>query len=196
MDMVRLNQTHELRHPFIFNPNHIKGLKIKDASPKKVIQNHPELEPIINHLFSLIPNQKHLLVDINHTDFSKENLTCRNSDWHLDGRMIEDFPEHYAIWSAGEFRTKFMDQVIQASSEMLELTNPLSRFKIFHDLLGEDLKNDEMGFEVPEMTPITYTTFDFHKGRKVKTRTGDRFFIRVMSSNYIRPRPLRRLAQH
>jgi hypothetical protein len=56
--------------------------------------------------------------------------------------------------------------------------------------MQRDLENESGGFEIPNGTPVTYTTFDFHKGRRVFT-SARRTLIRVMSSDLIKPKPFR-----
>jgi hypothetical protein len=189
-DFVTLNQTSQLHAPFEFEwrGKGLEGIAVKDGSKGVVLKRYPQLEPLVEHLFGLLPDKKFKNVDVFHLDFSKESKTCKNADWHLDGKMLTESPEHYAIWCDGDYRTKFMHTPMQVEKDRIEAAQGFSRFVFFKEFLGKDLHNDELGEEVPNKTPISYTTFDFHKGRNVTAPEGERFFIRVMTSDFIAPK--------
>lgn len=185
---VVLNEGWALHPPFEFDYSNLKDLMVKDVSRKLVELKFPEMKPLLKHLFSLLPVKRFQLVDAFYLDFANHKKTCKNSDWHLDGKMLSSNMEHYAIWADGEYLTKFMIDTITVDKDLIEAAQGFSRFSFFKETLQSDFKNDEIGFELPVKTPISYTTYDFHKGRDIKSEIGFRFFVRVMSTDNIRPK--------
>lgn len=183
-----LNQTRKNHPEFNFDWQVLRGIGLKDCSRKVVERQYPEMKVLLDHLFSLIPQKKFALVDVFHLDFKDAQKTCVNSDWHLDGKMRVDNPEHYAIWAEGGCLTKFMVEPMVVCREEMESRNAFNRFAFFRKTLGSHFHDDDIGFEIIERQPISYTTFDFHKGRNIPTREGERFFCRVMTSDFFRPK--------
>lgn len=190
MEKILLNTSHVIQPKFDFNwkeQSSLHGIALKDSSAYAAMRAYPALTPLVEHLLSLLPKKRFMLLDCFHIDFSKQSLTCSNEAFHLDGRMKVDDLEEYAIWASGENRTVFMSEPIEVALEdVVPLGISPKRFRYFNELLGDKICDDQEGFEIPDSCPIVYN-LDFHKGRRATKPEGERFFCRVMASNYLRP---------
>lgn len=182
-----------LADEFKLNHNFIPaGTALKNHSRKMVERKFPEIKPLLDYLFTLLPERKkHEMVDVFKVDLTSKKGTCVDTGWHLDGKMNPDDLEHYAIWSEGDFRTLFHQGRLKGVINEFP-KNPNARHELFSKLLGHDLNDETKGFEIPNRVPVVYSTFDFHKGR-VATHDCQRVFVRVMTSNVIKPKPFTRL---
>jgi hypothetical protein len=165
------------------------GTVLKNHSRNMIERKIPELKPLLDYLFMLLPeNKKHEMVDVFKVNIDASKGTCVDTGWHLDGKMNPDDLERYCIWSEGDFRTLFHTKKTKGEIESFP-KNPSERHDLFSRLLGHDLHDESKGFEVPNCVPAVYSTLDFHKGR-VATHNGQRMFVRVMTSNEIKPKPI------
>jgi hypothetical protein len=122
---------------------------------------------------SNLPNPKAFITyDIGYQVFEEGTKSCVNTGWHIDG-----VGNDYLMYAVGDFRTIFSQTdfgcLPDSRDKLLEFNNSIEKLI----LAGE---------EIPNATLIRYTSKDIHKGR-VATSAGARFFLRVCSSDYLRP---------
>jgi hypothetical protein len=169
---------------------------LKDADYGVVVRQLPEYAALLKHLFSLIPKKRYSLVDISFGAFKAGSTTCKDTGWHIDGKMNKDQKEDYVIWCDADdgLRTAFYKEPINYQRSITQPTSIAGRHALFESILKHSLLNEapELTYEIPRQTPVSYRSFDFHKGR-VATDMGERVFIRVMTSDVIRPRHNRQL---
>ena len=188
--MIRFNQSWCIQKPL---PNDsvvgLPTLRVRDVSLGAVSKHLGQYQDVVERLCALLHEQKYTLVSITNEFLQPGTGTCLDTGWHLDGRMVQDAPEHYALVCFGDdgARTMFCDVPFSGQIPVAPTTQE-GRQQLFGRLMQRDLENEAGGFEIPNGAPITYTTFDFHKGRRVLT-AGRRILIRVMTSNLIRPKP-------
>jgi hypothetical protein len=105
--------------------------------------------------------------------------------------MNNDNQEQYVMWCYGEdgLRTAFHTKTINYPTDIVQPNTIEGRHALFSRILGHSLDNEDADFttQIPNQTPVSYTTFDFHKGR-IATKPGSRILIRVMCSDTIRPK--------
>ena len=166
-------------------------INLKDADYRAVVRHLPEYAKLLEHLFSLIPKKRHSLVDIAFGAFNQGSSTCKDTGWHIDGKMDKDKQEDFAIWCDADdgLRTAFYKVPINYQAPISQPTSIAGRHALFESILKHSLLDEppELTYEIPRQTPVSYRSFDFHKGR-VATDTGKRVFIRVMTSDVIRPK--------
>jgi hypothetical protein len=161
-----LNITPLFKEQFFWKDCSLKFLKSKFDN---------ELLDDINYLVSHLPNpKKFITIDIGYQLFTKGTKSCRNTGWHVDG-----VGNDYLMYIAGDFRTEFMvnpDAHLfpEERDKLLEFNNSIQKI-------------EAEGEEIPNKTLIQYTSKDIHKGR-VATGDGERFFLRVCSSDYLTPK--------
>lgn len=179
--------------PLSFNwTEGVQAVKAKDVSMQVVEKHFPKYLELAKTLAALLPAKKYLSVTISAKDYRVGESTCLDTGWHTDGLMNQDDPEHYAIVCFGPDGSRTMFCVEPLTGYINETpSNIQERIQFFGNLMQRDLNNEAGGLEVPHGCPITYTTFDVHKGRKVCI-AGKRVFIRVMASNHIKPKPFER----
>ncbi|MCO4319978.1 hypothetical protein [Aliidiomarina quisquiliarum] len=158
-----------------------------------ILRVYPQLEPVVAALSNVIPVQrKYLGLSVWSQVFEPMDTTCSDDGWHLDGRMNPDSPDYYGLicFGADGFRTMFYKGVVSAELPDTLPTTPESRRAYFQKALAHDLSDESFGFEIPNATPVGYSTFDFHKGR-VAPQGGTRLFVRLAASDFIRPKRIR-----
>jgi hypothetical protein len=193
--MVMFNQTSQLGNALPLCAAGLpKGLSIRNARLELVERLYPELRPLTQALLSMVESKKYLSVSVYNQSFNDDKATCVDAGWHIDGRLNPDNPDQYALICFGEdgTRTMFHNQPREASLPAVPLQTLEARRAYFTEVLESSLDDESIGFEVPNATPIAYTTFDFHKGR-VAPAGSSRLFIRLLSSDLIRPEPDRRI---
>jgi hypothetical protein len=169
-------------------------VRVKNASVNWVNANLPEYACLVGELMAVIPEKRFQLVDISYANLHAGQGTCVDTGWHLDGRMDEEDQEHYALWCYGsdDSRTLFHKSRIE-HKRICQPKTIEARHSLFSDILKHRLDDEDMNFSfvVPDQTPVSYSTFDFHKGRRSDS-AGTRVLVRVMSSNHIKPSAPRR----
>lgn len=194
--MQSFNNEWVVNEPFDVDIATLPHINLKDADYGAVVRHLPEYEELLKHLFSLIPKKRYRLVDISFGAFNEGSTTCKDTGWHIDGKMDKDQKEDYAIWCDADdgLRTAFYKVPINSQAPMTQPTSIAARHALFESILKHSLliEAPELTYEIPRQTPVSYRSFDFHKGR-VATNKGKRVFIRVMTSHVIRPKCNRQL---
>jgi hypothetical protein len=150
----------------------------KDCSLNFLRKHFDEL--LVKSIESLIHDglsnpKKYLTVDIGFQLFKEGSKSCKNTEWHVDG-----VDNNYLMWIDGDFRTEF-----QTAGETPKLF-PKDKSKLLE--FNKTLEGSAAAaVEIPNATLIKYSSQDIHKGR-VATSAGKRFFIRICSSDYLRPK--------
>jgi hypothetical protein len=101
--------------------------------------------------------------------------TCRDTRWHVDGNFAGD--NKYVLWARGPNRTEFPAQVPDLSGIPADRE---SQNVWLEKVMGE-------GFEVPDQTIVSYDSKTPHRG-VVCRESGRRLFVRMMATNYIKPK--------
>lgn len=126
----------------------------------------------IKEISEYLPIRDFITIDIGYQVFKEGSKSCVNTGWHVDG-----VGNDYLMYIDGDFRTIFAQTdlgcEVKSKDNLLEFNNRIEKL-----LLAGD--------EIPNATLIKYTSKDIHKGR-VATSAGARFFLRVCSSDYLRP---------
>ncbi|WP_445766742.1 hypothetical protein [Rheinheimera sp.] len=187
--MIRFNQTWRLTKPLPFMAEALPDTKVRDVTVSAISKHLPQYEAIVQSLLAMLPQKRYSLVTISAERLSQGQGSCVDTSWHLDGKMDATSPEHYALvcFADDGNRTLFCDEQvigwINKTPESIE-----ERRALFGGLLKRDLHCESGGIEIPNATPVIYSTFDFHKGRNVQY-AGRRVLVRVMTSDLIRPKP-------
>lgn len=149
----------------------------KDCSLSFILKERPELGPLLEALIPLMEEKRFLSIDYFEQEFSKGNLkTCRNLSFHVDGEN-----NNYLIWSKGGPRTLFLKEPQIVEGQSLRAKNDYLRDKTFKGLF----------FEIPEETPVLYTSDDPHAGRIAKPND-KRWFLRLCQSDYLKPKNIKK----
>jgi len=125
----------------------------------------------------LLPNKKHITVDIGFLKMDKGDKTCVDTGWHVDGVGNE-----YLILCMGDFRTEFL----AADAPATQFPDVRCQLRDFNKSIASKL-SDAPGEEAPDATLIHYNSQDIHRGR-VASHAGERFFLRICSSDYLIPK--------
>lgn len=151
---------------------------VKDMSLAAFERKFPQLGSLTQKMRSHLPNSyKNYLVDFIVMDCRPGKNTCRDIRWHVDGDFKGD--NKYVLWVKGPNRTHF-------PKDIPSLKNMPDDREAQNRLLESLLENNE-SLEVPEETIVSYDSTIPHKGVSCKIR-GKRYFIRMMASNYIKPK--------
>lgn len=152
--------------------------RVKDAELSKFRKRFPFLDGLLAQMRSKLPDgYKNYLVDLIVQDQRPGLHTCRDIRWHVDGDFKKD--NKYILWVRGPNRTEFPSQIPQIRD------------------LPEDRENQNDFLEkmlcgipsvcVPDMTLVSYDSTTPHRGVRCK-ESGVRTFVRMMATNYIRPK--------
>jgi hypothetical protein len=151
---------------------------VKDMDLKRFENKFPVFSRLANKLRLSLPNgYKHYLVDLIIQEQRPGMNTCRDVRWHLDGDYDKD--NQYVLWVRGPNRTVF-PEIVPDLSCIPEDRNEQSKYL-------EELMKDKPCFEVPYETLVRYNSKTPHKGVVCKL-LGKRTFIRMMATNYIKPK--------
>lgn len=131
----------------------------------------------LRDISTLLTGKPYITFDVGFLKMKEGDKTCRNTGWHVDG-----FNNDYLIYCQGDFRTQFL-----TSKAVLPYPAARAELRAFNESIScKDF--DVAGVqEIPDSTLVKYTSQDVHKGR-VATTAGERFFLRVCSSDYLYPR--------
>ncbi|MBT42570.1 MAG: hypothetical protein CMF12_08605 [Idiomarina sp.] len=190
--MARFNQSITTGEALTLDASVLPVVNVWSASPKKVVQRYPQYQVIVDTLRAMLSTKRFETLSISHQNFTRGAASCSDTGWHVDGRMNPDNPDEYALicFGADGMRTMFHDRAITTDIPNSVINSPQSRATTFKTILEHDLHDESVGFEVPHATPVAYTCFDFHKGRRI-TSAGQRLLIRLSVSDFIKPRPVK-----
>lgn len=174
-----MNNSSKIYNPFFldYNLTNQNPFVFKDFDFSKIESS--EIRHLIFHLEKLmLIKKKYLTIDLKVQHFKENSLTCKNPNWHLDGKN-----NNYLIYSFGSNLTSFLTNKIE-----LDISNS-SNLPSINSILNQEIKKiDKLEtFNALDFQPITYTSNDVHKGHICKTQ-GSRFFLRLCYSDYIYPK--------
>jgi hypothetical protein len=151
---------------------------VKDFDYCKFIKRFNEYKEIVEEMKTKINNNfSCYLVDLMIKSCKVGDKTCVDVRYHLDGDYKKD--NEYCIYCEGPNRTIFCDEKIDFSS--------FPDDRNLQNKLLESLLKDKPCYEIPEKYFFVYDSKKPHKGVVCK-KTGTRTFIRMMGSNYIKPK--------
>lgn len=151
---------------------------VKDMELHKFSGKFPEMASVAREMSEMLPEgHARLLVDYIVMDCEPGMSTCRDTRWHVDGDPAKD--NAYALWVSGPNRTLFL-------ADPFELPELPSDREEQNRLLEETLAGRK-SVEVPEETPFLYDSRTPHRG-VVCEKSGRRVFLRLMATNYIKPK--------
>jgi hypothetical protein len=158
-------------------------IMVKDCDLKSFKKRFPDFGPLLDAMREFLPDgHKFYLVDLMVQDCQPGIQTCRDVRWHFDGDFNKD--NKYALWAKGPNRTEFP----RTMPELDQVPEDRESQNIFLENMGLD------GLEVPDQTIVCYDSRTPHRGVVCRT-TGRRIFVRMMASNYIKPKMVRNYAQ-
>lgn len=153
-------------------------IHVKDMELTKFRTKFSDLAGLLDIMRARLPDgYKHYLVDLIVQDQRPGLHTCRDIRWHVDGDFRGD--NKYVLWVRGPNRTEFPSQIPQLES-FPEERHPQNEFL-------EKTLCQIPSVCVPDMTLVRYDSRTPHRGVKCK-ESGVRTFVRMLASNYIRPK--------
>lgn len=151
---------------------------VKDMELRKFLRRFPEMGATADMMRAGLPDgYSHYLVDFVVMDCEPGMKTCRDTRWHVDGDPRKD--NRYAIWASGPNRTEFL-------SEPFDLPELPEEREEQNRLLEETLSSRSVR-EIPDGEHILYDSRTPHRG-VVCRESGRRVFLRLMATNYIKPK--------
>lgn len=117
------------------------------------------------------------LVDLIIKEHNIGDKTCTDTRYHLDGDFELD--NQYCIYCEGPNRTVFCNEKINFEN--------FPKDRESQNRLLEELIKDKDSYEIPEKEYVVYDSKTPHKGVICKEK-GRRVFIRLMGTNYIKPK--------
>lgn len=158
---------------------------VKDMELHKFSGKFPEAGRVAHEMSLMLPRgYAHYLVDYIVMYCVPGEGTCRDTRWHVDGDPRKD--NRYALWVSGPNRTLFL-------ADPLELPELPEGREEQNRLLEETLAG-RRSVEVPEETVFLYDSRTPHRGVLCE-QPGRRAFLRLMATNYIRPKNIIRRGQ-
>jgi hypothetical protein len=165
------------KEEYVFDVDHDEVF-VKDMNLSSFIKKFSVLRPLAERMRKHLPDgYQNYLVDFIVQDCLPEERTCRDIRWHVDGDW--DKENRYVLWVKGPNRTLFPAQVPQIAEFPCD-RNEQNRFL-------EKMMDGMEEVEVPEQTIISYDSRTPHRGVKCKVE-GKRHFVRMMATNYIKPK--------
>jgi hypothetical protein len=151
---------------------------VKDYDYNKFIKKFVDFEKIVCEMKAKIKNDfSFYLVDLIIKNHKIGEKTCTDVRYHLDGNFELD--NQYCIYCEGSNRTIFCNEKINFENFPKDRESQ-------NRLLEEFLKSKD-SYEIPEKEYIVYDSKTPHKGVVCKEK-GKRVFIRLMGTNYIKPK--------
>jgi hypothetical protein len=158
---------------------------VKDMDLHKFSGKFPEAAGVAHEMLPLLPaGYDHYLVDYIVMDCVPGAGTCRDTRWHVDGDPRKD--NRYALWVSGPNRTLFL-------ADPFDLPE-LPEGREDQNILLEETLAGRRAMEVPDGTPFLYDSRTPHRG-VVCEKSGRRVFLRLMATNYIKPKNMVRRGQ-
>jgi len=192
---MKYNSSLKIIKPLDIDTNPFSSrVHVKNSMIDNVLVFFPELEAILSEMKLALPEgYKRYLVDIHHDYYKSEKGTCVNADWHLDGSQNESKPEHYAIWVSGPDGSRTMFHPgFESSNTPFGVHSLEEKSHKFRQILGHELSDERMGFEIEDRTLYSYSRYDFHKGR-ILDKPCTRTLIRLVATDSIRPMKITRI---
>jgi hypothetical protein len=151
---------------------------VKDMAFARFLSKFPRFSDLACEMRKVLPDgYQHYLVDFIVKECVPGDRTCKDVRWHVDGEFDKD--NKYVLWARGPNRTLFPAQTTQIDMFPSDREQQ-NRFL-------EKLMEDRDFFEVPEQTMVSYDSRTPHRGVICKTE-GKRLFVRMMATNYIKPK--------
>lgn len=151
---------------------------VKDMELHKFSRKFPEMAGVAHEMRSRLPEgYSHYLVDYVVMDCEPGMDTCRDTRWHVDGDPRRD--NRYALWVSGPNRTLFPAEPV----ELPEL--PEGREE--QNRLLEEMMAGRDYLRIPDGEAVLYDSRTPHRGVACD-ETGRRVFLRLMATNYIKPK--------
>lgn len=151
---------------------------VKDMNLPRFLSSFPDFSDLAHEMRKVLPDgYQHYLVDFIVKECVPGDRTCKDVRWHVDG--VYDKDNRYVLWARGPNRTMFPAQIPQIDdfpSDREQQNRFLEKF-----MEGREV------FEVPDQTMVSYDSRTPHRGVICKT-AGKRVFIRMMATNYIKPK--------
>lgn len=147
----------------------------KDFSYNRIINLKPDFKDAIDTLESSLDRKRYLSIDLQEKILDTGNPTCKRAIWHVDG-----IGNNYVIVCWGEFRTLFMNNLLPFDRQETILKTSDHIHSRYKDLPSHNY------FEIPEGSPVVYTSENIHSGQIVKSPS-KRILLRLCYSDYIRP---------
>lgn len=153
---------------------------VKDMSLSRFISAFPGFSGLAGEMRKCLPDgYKFYLVDFIVKECVPGDRTCKDVRWHVDGDFEKD--NHYVLWAKGPNRTQFPEVM----PEIKEMPADRNQQSIFLEKMGLE------GVEVQDQTIVAYDSRTPHRGVVCKS-SGKRTFLRMMATNYILPKNIRR----
>lgn len=131
---------------------------------------------LVEKMRSYLPNNyKYYLVDLVVQNCVPGVKTCRDIRWHFDGDYNKE--NKYVLWVKGPNRTQFAPEIILNPPEGREYQNQYL----------EKILADIEPITVPDSTIVSYDSKTPHRGVRC-VEGGQRIFVRLLASNYIKPK--------
>jgi len=151
---------------------------VKDMELGRFLRKFPEWERVTGGMRARLPDgYEHYLVDFIVMDCEPGQGTCRDTRWHVDGDPKKD--NKYALWVSGPNRTEFL-------AEPLELPD-LPDGREEQNRVLEELLRGRVPLRIPDSEEMLYDSRTPHRG-VVCDEAGRRTFLRLMATNYIKPK--------
>lgn len=155
-------------------------LFIKDSNIVDFEKKFSQIRFLTQQMRSYLPNgYKFYLVDFVVQGCRPGEKTCRDIRWHFDGDFHKD--NKYVLWVKGPNRTQF--------PKIISSYSPPEGRENQNEYL-EQILTDIEPITVPDSTIVAYDSTTPHRGVRCD-ESGKRFFIRMMASNYIRPKRMK-----
>lgn len=151
---------------------------VKDYDYNKFMKKFVNFEKIVCEMKTKIKDDfSFYLMDLIIKNHKVGEKTCTDIRYHLDGDP--DLNNQYCIYCEGKNRTIFCN-------EKINLEN-FPKDRNSQNNLLEIMLKDKGSYEIPEREFILYDSKTPHKGVICKEE-GRRVFIRLMGTNYIKPK--------
>lgn len=153
---------------------------VKDMDLPKFLVKFPLLGELASKMRCRLPDgYKNYLVDLIVQECRLGSQTCRDVRWHVDGDCTKD--NKYVLWVRGPNRTEFPSHPIQIA----DLPGDRNQQNEFLERMLGRIPSQS----VPDMTFVSYDSRTPHRGVVCK-ESGTRTFVRMMATNYIRPKTI------
>ena len=155
---------------------------MKRMSLEKFKERFPEYIGLVMEMIRgfKVPRKRFITIDFMKRSFKVGESTRLNTRWHCDG-----VNNNYCLFVVGpdHARTEFYKGTLpdvqkpsKSGDELLEYNNAI-----------DEALAEAKGEPVPNEKPFYYTSNDIHRGRVVAENC-HRIFLRVCSSDYIKPK--------
>lgn len=159
---------------------------VKDMELGRFVRKFPEWESTAAEMRAMLPDgYLNYLVDLVVMDCEPGVNTCRDTRWHVDGDPRKD--NKYALWVSGPNRTEFL-------ADPFDLPD-LPEGREEQNRLLEELLSDKVSLRIPDGEAILYDSRTPHRG-VVCEEYGRRSFLRLMATNYIKPKNILRRGEN